>query len=163
MKFESGKRRTPEESLRDDFRALRSEIEGSETVPDFSRMMSEARAEISSGPDLRLVGSGGEPGRVRQRSGGRRGSRIWTHPGTWLSAAMAAAVAGILLIGLGQNSADADFEQLVASYSADAALGAWRSPTAGLLRTPGIDLGTVPSIAPIVTGERPPLEGGRDS
>jgi hypothetical protein len=162
MTFDRNERSTQDESLRDDFRALRSDVEGSGTIPDFSRMMTRARTEIANTPELRLVDGGGEPDSVLERGGGRQRRALWAHPGTWMSAAMAAAVAGVLLIGEGRNSADADFERLVASYSADAALGAWRSPTEGLLRTPGIDLGGVPSIAPSVTGERPRLEGGRD-
>ena len=77
--------------------------------------------------------------------------------------AAAAAVASIVMVTSRPDSADAEFEQLVASYSADAGLGGWRSPTDGLLRTPGVDLGAVPSVRPTLLPGDGPGDGGRDS
>ena len=153
--------RALEESLQDDFRTLRSDVETSGVVPDFGRMMAMARAEIDEAPDLRLIDAeaGDESVRVHTHSA----RTVWTRPGAWLSLAMAAAAAGLLLVGTGENADDDDFERLVAAYSADAALGAWRSPTNGLMRTPGLDLGSVPSINPTVPTEPRRPEEGRDS
>ena len=159
--MENNEDRALEESLRDDFRTLRSDVETSGAVPDFGGMMAAARAEIDEVPALRLIDA--EADRESVQSDPPLPRTVWMRPGTWLSAAMAAAAVGLLLVGPGENTADADFERLVAAYSADAALGAWRSPTEGLMRTPGLDLGSVPSITPTVPGERPRPEEGRDS
>jgi hypothetical protein len=64
----------------------------------------------------------------------------------WASAAVAAALAGVLLFDRGPSE-DEQFAELVAAYTADVSAGAWRSPTSGLLQVPGMELVRgVPSI-----------------
>ena len=137
-----------EQALRDDFAALREQAEAS-GVPDFGEMIARARAEAERSPTLVV-----EPGGVR---------RTWLGRTAWVSMAAAAAVAGLMMVRSGPDAADAEFERLVASYSADAALGAWSSPTDGLLRTPGIDLGALPSVRSVPLPSRDQDDGGRDS
>ena len=65
--------------------------------------------------------------------------------------AAAAAIAALLVIPRGPSSEDA-FEQAVRRFQSDPALGAWQSPTDGLLDVPGSQLiTTVPSVG---TGAR---------
>ena len=78
-----------------------------------------------------------------------------------MSLATAAAAAGVLLVSPPADTADAEFERLVAAYARS---GSWTSPTASLLEIPGIDLAEVPSIGgalPGVDGSDAP--NGRDS
>ena len=59
----------------------------------------------------------------------------------------AAAVIATLLIVPRTRSNEAAFEQAVREFQSDPALGAWRSPTDGLLNVPGSQLiSTVPSV-----------------
>ena len=59
--------------------------------------------------------------------------------------AAAAVIGGLLMVNPRSNE-DA-FEQAVANYQSGAALGAWQSPTDGLLNVPGSQLITnVPSV-----------------
>ena len=135
-------------TFRDEFGALRAEVGSSGTVPDFDSMMMRARAEVVT--------------KARSR---RRLSNI----GGWVSLATAAAAAGILLLGNPQADADAEFERLVAAYSADLAAGGLESPTAVLLDGPGLDLAAVPSVGSTLRGlDRDAAPGrngpeGRDS
>jgi hypothetical protein len=133
-------------TLREEFDHLRSDVRRSGRVPDFEVMLSKAREETAARPPVALVTNDGPRNASGQHTGvaRRRAVRI----GGWMSLATAAAAVGILLVRQPEPSvnADAEFERLVASYSADAAGGAWRSPTATLLRSPGLDLGSVPSI-----------------
>jgi hypothetical protein len=146
--------------LREEFELLREDVRGSGRVPDFDAMLLRARDEIGSRPALQVAAGGGDNTRVR-----RRAVRV----GGWVTLATAAAAAGILLIGSPAPAVDADaeFERLVAAYTADASSGAWRSPTATLLRSPGLDLGSVPSIGGSIIDVNPndgPGEAeGRDS
>ena len=117
--------------LRDEFGVLRASVRSSGTVPDFDSMITRARTDV-----------------VTEARARRRLSNI----GGWASLATAAAAAGILLLGNPQTDADAEFERLVAAYSADVAAGVLESPTAALLESPGLDLGAVPSVGSSLRG-----------
>ena len=131
--------------MRERFRHLRAQEAG--RAPDFRAMMDRAQAEAEGSPGL-LVSDGGEGGERTIRPLRRRRA-LWV--GGWASTALAAAVAGLLLVSRG--SEDAEFERLVASYSRDAAAGAWHSPTSGLLAVPGIELiRSVPSVGRFLGG-----------
>lgn len=147
-----------DERLRDDFKGLRADVESSGRVPDFASMLEKAKADAASGPDLQVL-----PGEGR----GTRRRLYWA--GGWASAALAATLAGLLLVGRGP-SPDEEFELLVAAYTADVASGALRSPTAGLLDVPGMNLTrSLPSIGTMIRGLDPtqlpnaPETEGRDS
>lgn len=144
-----------ERELREEFDALRRDAGRSGRVPDFDAMMARAKDEVVSRPALEVVAGGAarssdaaKPGSDERTGDGVRARRRVVRIGGWVSLATAAVAAGLLLV---QNptrglDADAEFERLVAAYSADAAAGAWRSPTDGLLDMPGLDLGAVPSV-----------------
>jgi hypothetical protein len=60
--------------------------------------------------------------------------------------AAAAVIAALIVIPRSPSSED-EFEQAVRAYRSSPALGAWRSPTDGLLDVPGSQLiSTVPSV-----------------
>lgn len=143
-----------ERALRDDFVGLREDVEAS-GVPDFTQMIERARAEAATMPELTIVSGAGGSRDAAPRT-------AWIGRTAWVSIAAAAAIASVMLVTSQPDGADAEFERLVASYSADAGLGAWRSPTDGLLRTPGIDLGAVPSVRPTFV-PRDSEDEGRDS
>ena len=145
--------------LRDLFQRLRAEDRP--TAPDFGLMMDRAREE-----------AGGRDQHVREGvhafPGIRAGDRIRnarTSVETWVrlhrrwawTGGLATAVVAMALLLTGQPArTDADFERVVGSYTADPAMGAWTSPTDGLLQVPGIDLlRTVPRIG------SPRLPGGQ--
>lgn len=129
-----------------DFEALRSRVEDSGAVPDFTAMMARARADAAGpGQDARAVG---QPGAGRTIGRGR-----WM---PWAPLAAAAAAAGVLLLGRPGTSADAQFERLVADYTSTIAATARQSPTASLMRIPGIDLGAVPSFGGYSSGTLTP-------
>jgi ferric-dicitrate binding protein FerR (iron transport regulator) len=144
-----------DDRLREEFGRLRSETEGSARVPDFRAMLEQAKVDAAT-PDLQLV-QGGQSDATERR---RRVVRI----GGWASAALAAAIAGVLLMG-GPSDADQEFERLVAAYSADVSSGAWQSPTSGLLNVPGMNLTrSVPSLGGAIRGLDPDqLPNGPDS
>ncbi len=133
-----------ERELRGAFEALRAETGAPDRLPDFARMVASARGESS--PTLRVVEGGAS----------RRVAAPWRRTGWWATLATAAAAAAILLVQLGRDSGDADFERLVSAYAADTALGAWRSPTDGLLHTPGVALGAVPRVGSGLRPSAPP-------
>ncbi len=146
--------------LRDDFQSLRSEVKASGRVPDFDAMIARAKEESASRPALEVVAGGAAGGPSRESAAGtgeERTRRRAVKIGGWMSLATAAAAAAVLLVSgpVTDSDADAEFERLVASYSTDASAGAWRSPTATLLRTPGVDLGSVPSIGTPLRGLDP--------
>ena len=120
--------RNTDEQLRELFTALRAETQAQTPAPPFDAMISEAKRAAAAREQLRLV------------PGGRRGARYrlvrW---GGWTSAAVAAALVGLMLIG-NDPPTDEAFEQLVTAYSTDASGGAWVSPTADLLEVPGLEL-----------------------
>ena len=145
--------RQDDDRLREEFGQLRSETEGSARVPDFRAMLEKAKVdavaapELVAGPELQVT-QGGRSGAGERR---RRVVRI----GGWASVAIAAAFAGVLLVGDGSD-ADREFERLVAAYAADASSGAWRSPTSGLLNVTGMDLTrSVPSLGTTIRGLDP--------
>jgi hypothetical protein len=100
-----------------------------EDAPSFAALLSRARAEAAA------------PTRTAGRW--RLDARRLAYAG---GLAAAAAVAALLLIPRSPSSEDA-FEQAVHAFQTDPALGAWQSPTAGLLNVPGQQLmSTVPSV-----------------
>ena len=123
-------------------------------APDFTEMMAEARERAAEMPQLGVVNGGGDADareadvRDSREDPRRRMARF----GGWVSLAAAAGAAGLLFLQQGVDPADAEFEALVAAYSADAASGAWSSPTDALLDIPGLDLGSVPSFGGAVRG-----------
>jgi hypothetical protein len=118
--------------LRARFGELRADAE--RRAPSFRAVMERAADQARAQPTLAVV-SGGSTSR-------RRVLKI----GAWVSAAVAAALAGVLLMDRGPSE-DEQFVELVAAYTADVSGGAWRSPTSGLLQVPGMDLvRAVPSI-----------------
>ena len=98
-------------------------------APSFADIMARAQAEAS--------GDVGES---------RRAARVSLRRLGWAGLAAAAAIAALLVIPRGRSS-EAAFERAVQAFHADPALGAWRSPTDGLLDLPGSRLiSTVPSV-----------------
>ncbi len=136
-----------DDGLKEEFGRLRSETEGSPRVPDFGTMLEKAKADAVARPELQVLQGG-------QSDAGPHRRRVMLIGG-WASAAVAAAMAGVLLMG-GRSDADREFERLVASYSADVSSGAWRSPTSGLLNVPGMGLTrSVPSLGSAIRGLDP--------
>ena len=118
--------------LRARFGELRADAE--RRTPSFRAVMERAADQARAQPTLAVI-SGGSTSR-------RRALKV----GAWASAAVAAALAGVLLVERGPSE-DEQFVELVAAYTADVSGGAWRSPTSGLLQVPGIDLvRALPSI-----------------
>jgi len=144
--------------LRERFSELRAET-GARGVPDARAMLARARAEADASPELGVVGGGAAPrGHSRRR---------FVLAGAWTSAAMAAALAGILLTGRGGgDEADLEFERLVAAYATELGPAAVRSPTSGLLAVPGMELlrsvptlgGLAPGLGPDATRSSPEEE-----
>ena len=65
----------------------------------------------------------------------------------WASVLAAAAAIAALIVLPRTNSNEAAFEQAVQAFSSNPALGAWRSPTDGLLNVPGSQLiSTIPTV-----------------
>jgi hypothetical protein len=68
----------------------------------------------------------------------------------WTGAVAAAAAIVALIMVPWTRSGDDAFEQAVRTFSSDPALGAWQSPTAGLLDLPGDGLLTsIPSVGTV--------------
>jgi hypothetical protein len=107
--------------------------EDRQRVPDFQVMMARVREELSvSGQEV-----------LKERKRLLRFPRKVAWGGILLAAA---AAVFILLLDPGGTS-DSEFVQVVQTFSADPAAGAWKSPTDGLLDLPGSEiLSTVPSI-----------------
>jgi hypothetical protein len=151
------------DALRDEFQRLRSETEGAGRVPDFGAMMERAKAEAARPPMSVIAGGRAAEGPVVRP---RRALVI----GGWATAALAATIAGVLLVDSGGGSAEDTFERMVAAYSNDAARGAWTSPTSALLDVPWMSLTrTMPTVGdplrdfdPNELSRRPDPEG-RDS
>lgn len=128
-----------DERLRERFQALRAETRGSADTPDFDSMMDEAMRRTGERRGLEVVAGGASKG----RSPGRR--RLM-RASAWTSAALAAAVAGLLIVDRAP-SGEEDFERLVATYANELGGTTWSSPTSGLLEVPGSGLmRSVPSI-----------------
>ena len=134
---------TPDDKdLKSAFRALREQERGASRAPDFGVMLAEAKRQADARPQLDVVVGGGHRRRL-----------FWL--GGWASAAVAAGVAALVLLGRGPSGED-DFARLVATYTTETASGEWRSPTAGLLDVPGMDLmRSMPSIGSPLRGLDP--------
>lgn len=132
-----------EDRLKGAFQALRAETAQSGSVPEFGTMMAEAHRQAAARPTLEVV------------SGAAGARRRLVRVGAWASAALAASVAGVLLIDSGPRG-DEDFERLVAAYSSGSPGATWSSPTSSLLDVPGLDLmRSLPSIGVPVRGLDP--------
>jgi hypothetical protein len=159
-----------ERRLKDEFRSLRSAVEASGRVPDFDTMLVSARAQAARAGEedavtLRDASTTVRGASVTSIAGSGAQRRRAARVGGWASLATAAVAAGLLLVAGPGDSADAEFERLISSYSTDRASGGWTSPTASLLDTPGVDLGAVPSIGGVLRGMRTDTTDpeGRDS
>ncbi len=121
-----------DQELRGLFRHLQEQDQ--KGVPDFGTLMARARKEASeSGP-------GGYP---VTRSPRRLSRRL-----AWGGSLLAAAAAAALLLVPRSGTSEAEFLQVVQSFSSNPATGAWKSPTDALLDLPGSELlSTVPSIS----------------
>jgi len=131
-----------EARLREDFRGLKAEDAAG--APDFRTLMETARESDESVQVVPL-----DP---------------WGSPRRWAvaAAALAAAVAGILL--LQPPDPARSFEAVVASDAGEAGGAGWRAPTDGLLESPGMELLTdVPSIGDGVGSFADPTETTRDA
>ena len=74
-------------------------------------------------------------------------SRVVLRRFGWATGLAAAAAIAALIVVPRVRSADSEFERAVEAFHADPALGAWRSPTDGLLNLPGSQLiSAVPSV-----------------
>jgi ferric-dicitrate binding protein FerR (iron transport regulator) len=97
-------------------------------APSFAGMLARAQAEAAIAPTLLPT----------RRTRGRR---------EWAGGLAAAAAIAALIVIPRMRSGDDAFEQAVRSFQADPALGAWQSPTDGLLSLPGDRLlSTIPSL-----------------
>lgn len=119
------------DDLRERFHAMKRA--DAERAPTFEALMARARAQ-SSAP-----ASAARPRSIPIRR------RI-----VWAAGLAAAAVVALLVLPQRSSSEDAAFEQAVQTFSASPAMGAWRSPTDGLLDVPGNRLiSTTPSVQPV--------------
>ena len=133
-----------DDGLRDRFHELRATTEQPGRVPEFRAVYDLADTKARARPSLEVI------------DGAAYSRRQIVRMGAWASAAIAAAVAGLILVER-TPSEDEQFARLVAAYTSETAAGAWRSPTAGLLDVPGMDLvRSVPSIGAPVPGLAPP-------
>jgi hypothetical protein len=100
-------------------------------APSFADVMARAEAEASR-----------DAGSTSQHE-----SRVSLRRFGWAGGLAAAAAIAALLVIPRVRSSEAAFEQAVQAFHTDPALGAWRSPTDGLLNLPGSRLiSTVPSL-----------------
>jgi hypothetical protein len=103
-------------------------------APAFADVMARARSELAH---TTPATTRHEWGLVARRYG-------------WLGGLAAAATIVALIALPRRESQEAAFERAVRSFHSDSALGAWRSPTDGLLDLPGSRLiATTPSISTI--------------
>jgi hypothetical protein len=127
--------------LKGAFRDLREEDRRPGRAPDFGETLAQAKRRADARPRLEMAQGGSR----------RRLVRV----GAWASAAVAAGVAALVLVGRGP-SGDEEFARLVASYASETAAGGWTSPTSGLLEVPGRDLTrSLPSIGSPLRGLDP--------
>ena len=102
-------------------------------APPFAAMMARAQAEAAAGEHPAVV----RPASIVRRYG-------WT-----AGLAAAAAIAALIVLPRTRSGAD-EFERAVRAFQTDPALGAWQSPTDGLLNLPGDRLlSTTPSVGTI--------------
>ena len=120
------------DDLRERFQAMKRADAG--RVPAFQALMDRARAPSNApAPPVRRLST---PFRTRL---------------AWAAGLAAAAVVALVVVPRARSSnEDAAFEQAVRTFSASPAMGAWRSPTDGLLDVPGNRLiSTTPSVQPV--------------
>ena len=104
-----------------------------EHAPAFSDVMARARAEVADATPVTITRSEWS---LRARRYG------------WLGGLAAAATIVALIALPRRESEEAAFERAVRAFHSDSALGAWRSPTDGLLDLPGGRLiATTPSLS----------------
>jgi hypothetical protein len=102
--------------------------EDADAAPPFARLAARARAEAANA----------SPAIAPRR-------RTWRHL-VYAGGLAAAAAAAVVIIPRSPSSEDA-FERAVRAFESDPALGAWRSPTSGLLHVAGSELmTTVPRL-----------------
>ena len=100
-------------------------------APSFAEMMARAQESAESASP------------VDHRTWGRR-RYAWTG-----AVAAAAAIVALIMVPWTRSGDDA-FEQAVREFQSDPALGAWQSPTDGLLNLPGDGLlTTIPSVGTV--------------
>ena len=122
--------------LRGRYSRLRAEDRAG--MPEFDALLARAQSQVAEEASQR--GESGSADIAPIQVGRRRLLGLPSHAARWSLVAgslAAAALAGVMLL---PPSADENFEALVAGFSSDAAGGNWRSPTAGLLDVPGIEL-----------------------
>jgi hypothetical protein len=119
----------PDPELRARFQELRRLDAG--RAPSFAGAMARAQAEIDAAPGRAPLGA----------------RRVTLRRYRWAGGlAAAAAIAALIMIPRVRSNEDA-FVQAVQSFQTDPALGAWRSPTDGLLKLPGNQLiSTIPRV-----------------
>jgi len=118
----------PDPELRALFEALRHD--DASHAPSFAEMMARAQAEAATA----ALSTAAPTPRTRWR-------REWAG-----GLAAAAAIAALIVIPRVRSGDDA-FEQAVRAFQSNPALGAWQSPTDGLLTLPGDRLlSTVPTM-----------------
>ena len=99
-------------------------------APSFAEMMVRAQAEAA------IAAAPTPPPTARTR---------WRRE--WAGGLAAAAAIAALIVIPRMSSGDDAFEQAVRAFQSDPALGAWQSPTDGLLNLPGDRLlSTIPSV-----------------
>jgi hypothetical protein len=101
------------------------------SAPPFAGVLARAHAEAAHGGDA-----------LQWRASVRAIRRV----GWFTGLAAAAAIAALIAIPRAHSGQD-EFEQAVRAFQANPALGAWRSPTDGLLNLPGSQLiSTIPRV-----------------
>jgi hypothetical protein len=159
-------RERDDDPIRERFAELRAETRASGRVPDVDAVLARARAEAAASPELRVLDDG------TPRAAPTRSRRRFVLAGAWTSAALAAAVAGLILTGRGgSDDEDLEFERLVATYAMELGPAVRRSPTSSLMQVPGMELlRSVPSLGgpalgagapPSTSGGEPPREENR--
>ena len=122
-------------------------------------------------PEFREIMAGATRiGAARRRStepdAREHGTRLvvpWSLRTLWKAGLLAAAAATAFLLIRSPGTSDAEFELVVRSFTANPALGAWRSPTDNLLNVPGMKmLSTVPSLGTRGWPEAPDIAPGRN-
>jgi hypothetical protein len=112
-------------------------------APSFAEMMARAKDEAASAEMMARAQEeaaiGAAPAKMPTLR--TRWRREWTG-----GLAAAAAITALIVIPR-MSSGDDAFEQAVRSFQSDPALGAWQSPTDGLLNLPGDRLlSTIPNV-----------------
>jgi hypothetical protein len=125
------------DDLRERFQAMKRADAG--RAPAFQTLMARARSQSTAPPAAASS--------VRRLSPPVLKRLAWGGAG---ALAAAAVVALVVVPRTRASNQDAAFEQAVRTFSASPAMGAWRSPTDGLLDVPGSSLiSTTPSVQPV--------------